>query len=269
MNDYQRLSLENIDEGRIKILSLNRAEKLNAVDLLMFEELSHCLKTLKKDKSLRAVIFSAKGDDFCTGIDISTFKKGPMAVLRLLKKWLPGQANLAQKVSFLWRTLPVPVICVINGRCYGAGLQMALGSDFRILNSNAKLSIMEGKWGLIPDMAGTLGLIENTSLTHAKYLAMSGDEISAHEAKDLGLAFKVTDTPLEDAIALAKKLSQNSPDAIAAIKKLYQKAAYQSQAKTLALETWYQIKVLFGKNRSQKIKMSQGKKAHFYPRQNW
>jgi enoyl-CoA hydratase/carnithine racemase len=273
MKHYSRLKLTWLEQGRVCLLALNRPEKLNAVDLLMFDELVDCIQSLKKDRSLQAVILSAEGEDFCSGIDISSLLNKKSAVWRLLKKLLPGNANLAQKVSSLWRSLPVPVISVINGRCYGAGMQIILGTDFRILNSNAKLSIMESKWGLIPDMAGTLGLLEEIGASKAKYLAMSGDEIDAVAAKKLGLAFAVSKEPMAAATSLVGRLIKNSPDGNAAIKKLYNRAYLPNRRSILSLETWYQIKVLLGRNRAKKVTMSLDKqssqKHSFYPRQKF
>lgn len=251
-----RLTLQWLENETIAEVKLNRPEKVNAIDLEMFRALVGCIKKLKHNRRLRVVILSARGDHFSSGIDVKSMLHKKSSVLLLLKKWLPGNANLAQKVSSLWRDLPVPVVSVINGRCYGAGLQIVLGTDFRILNSNAKLSVMEAKWGLIPDMAGTLGFLESVNAMDAKFLAMCGEEFDAKAAKEMGLAWQVSESPEKDAFLLAKKLSANSPDAIAAVKKLLNRAYLANKRQVLGLETWYQVKVLFGRNRAEKVKMS-------------
>ena len=147
MND-KRVSLQ-IDNC-IAIVTLDRAAKRNALDMAMFKAIDKISRQLKRDRNIRAVIVQAKGEDFCSGLDIKSVMGKKSSVLSLLSKWLPGQANLAQRVSYNWRKIPVPVIMVIQGRCWGGGLQIALGADFRFATPTASFSIMEGKWGLIP-----------------------------------------------------------------------------------------------------------------------
>ena len=129
---------------------LNRAAKHNALDIDMFTAIASAQKQLAKNRRLRAVILSGEGEDFSSGLDVKSLMKDRSGTLKLLWKWLPWRANLAQIVSVGWRRLPVPVIAAIHGRCWGGGLQIALGADFRIVTRDASLSIMEGKWGLPP-----------------------------------------------------------------------------------------------------------------------
>jgi enoyl-CoA hydratase/carnithine racemase len=176
------------------------------------------------------------------------------SALSLLAKWWPGKANLAQRVSCNWRRIPVPVIMVIHGRCWGGGLQIALGADFRFASPSASFSIMEGKWGLIPDMGGNLALRELVAKDVAMRLAMSAEVIPAQTALDYGLISEVSDDPLESAKQFAALISERSPDAVAAVKKLYQQNWFKAEWKMLARESCYQLRLLLGKNQSRAVK---------------
>ena len=162
--------------NHIAHVKLNRADKLNALDMAMFIAIRSTIKQLRKNRTIRAVIVSGNGDDFCSGLDVKSIMKSPMSMVKLLFKALPWRANLAQVVSTGWQDIPAPVICAIHGRCWGGGLQIALGGDFRISTPDASISIMESRWGLIPDMGGTLALKELLSLDKAKELAIVNEE---------------------------------------------------------------------------------------------
>ncbi len=239
-------------ENDIAFVDFNRAEKHNALNMDMFKAIKQTIKTLKKDRNIRAVIVQGKGVDFCTGLDVRSVMKSPSNAVKLLFKFLPGQSNLAQYVSTGWQEIPVPVIMVLHGRVWGGGLQIALGADFRIADEKAMFSVMEARWGLIPDMGGTLALKELMPTDKAKLLAMTGREFSAKQAAKLNLVTKVSDSPLDAAKKLAEEIAQQSPDAVAGVKKLYKNAWWHSKGFALARESWYQIKVMAGKN--QRIK---------------
>jgi enoyl-CoA hydratase/carnithine racemase len=239
--------------NNIAHVKLNRADKLNALDMPMFIAIRHTIKTLRKNREIRAVIVSGNGDDFCSGLDVKSIMKSPMNMLKLLFKVLPWRSNLAQVVSTGWQAIPVPVICVIQGRCWGGGLQIALGADFRFATPDSSLSILEGKWGLIPDMGGTVALRDLIAVDQAKKLAMTAEMFNGEQALALNLVTEITTTPLEDAQAFALSLMSKSPDAIAANKKLYNKSWKGSKGWALFRESYYQIRVLMGKNVHRKI----------------
>lgn len=245
--------IECVIKDQVAYVSLARPEKRNALDMVMFRELDKAIKSLRRVRSLRAVIVSGQGEDFCSGLDVKSVMASAKNPLRLLFKWLPWRSNLAQRVSTGWRTIPVPVIAVIHGRCWGGGLQIVLGADIRIATPDATLSVMEGRWGLIPDMGGTLALREHCRLDIAKELAMTAKIISAEEAQKLGLITHVTDQALDKAEALIDDLKSHSPDAVAGVKKLYNKSWTGSQDMALLRESWYQIRILIGKNSRIKV----------------
>jgi len=239
-------------KDHIAHICLSRAEKHNALDIDMFKAIDSSIKTLRKKRDIRAIIVSGDGEDFCTGLDIKSVMRSPANAVRLLFKWLPWRANLAQRVSTGWRELPVPVIMAIEGRCWGGGLQIALGADFRIAHPDASLSIMEGKWGLIPDMGGTLALRTHLNQDVAKKLAMTAEEFTGEQALALGLVTELDDQPLAKAWQLAEQICRQSPDAVSAVKRLYNKSWWSGPGAALARESAYQLRILAGKN--QKIK---------------
>jgi enoyl-CoA hydratase/carnithine racemase len=256
-------------EHHVAKVVLNRPAKHNALDLEMFNAIASVQKILSREKALRGVVISGAGVDFCTGLDIKSLMKNRAGMVKLLWKWLPWRANLAQQVSVGWRKLPVPVFAAIHGRCWGGGLQIALGADFRYVEPGASLSIMEGKWGLIPDMGGTLALREITPRDQAMLLAMSAQEFSGARALKMGLATVVTNDPLHDAAAEALELTDRSPDAIAAVKRLYRKSWSSGNGKTLARETAYQIRVLAGKNQRIAVRRQMGEDSGYELPYRW
>ena len=270
---------QNIDKSielqisdNIAYVSFNRAKKHNALDMAMFYAIRETINDLRRNRSIRAVIVTGKGEDFCSGLDIKAVMKSAKAPLQLLFKWLPWHANLAQYVSVGWRKIPAPVIMVFHGRCWGGGLQIALGGDFRIASPDASIAVMEARWGLIPDMGGTLALRELLSLDNAKELAMTGETISGEQALNYGLVTHVDANPSEKALQLARAICHQSPDAVAATKKLYNKSWWSKPGFALARESYYQIKILLGRNRKIKSynQLHQDEKPReFVNRQNW
>lgn len=204
-----------VDHKGIARVVLSRPDKLNALDLPMFEAIAEEASSLKKDKSLRAVILSGAGRAFCTGLDVKTMLKNhPKKTMnRLLERpsgysTTSANANLAQDVGYLWRSLPVPVIASLHGMCFGGGMQIALGADFRFATPDCKLSIMEAKWGLIPDMSASVTLRELVRIDVAKELTMTGRVLSGEEAASLGLVTRCVDDPMAEAETLANEIMQ-------------------------------------------------------------
>jgi enoyl-CoA hydratase/carnithine racemase len=231
-------------ENQIALVQLNRPEKHNALDLDMFRAIVQTQKKLARESGVRAVILSGSGIDFCTGLDAKSVMKDRTGALRLLWKWLPWRANLAQRVSVGWRRLSVPVFAAIHGRCWGGGLQIALGADFRIATPDASLCIMEGKLGLIPDMGGTLAVRELMERDHTMWLTMTAGEFSGERALELGLVTELAEDPANRALEMAAQLVRRSPHAVAAVKRLYRKSWSGSSGAALARETAYQLGVI-------------------------
>ena len=239
--------------------------------MAMFKAIDKISRQLKRNRKIRAVIVQGEGEDFCSGLDIKSVLSQKSSVLSLLAKWLPGQANLAQRASYNWRKIPVPVIMVIQGRCWGGGLQIALGADFRYATKEASFSVMEGKWGLIPDMGGNLALREIVAKDVALKLAMTAEVIPAQTALELGLITGVSDEPLQQAMQLAGQITERSPDAVAAVKKLYQQNWFRAEWLMLARESYYQVKILLGKNQTRAVKrqLNPEKNISYLARKKW
>ena len=240
--DSERV-LITIEDG-IAIVTLNRPDKYDGLDMPMFEAITRAAKTLKKDRSVRAIILNGAGDAFCSGLDVKTVSKNPVNFLKLLVK--PGRriSNLAQNVGYLWRDVPAPVIAVTHGYCFGGGFQIALGADFRFSTSDCEFSIMESKWGLIPDMSLTVTLRELVPIDLAKELTMTARRFDGTEAKAMGLVSRVSDDPMAEAMNFARELAERSPDAVAASKLLFNRSWNATDRTALDWETKLQKKVL-------------------------
>lgn len=240
-----RVTRIDLGDGVVHVL-LSRGSKMNALDMPMFEAIQKTAAELSKDKSVRAVILSGEGKSFCAGLDVKSMASSPVAFTeKLLKKPAMTEiSNLAQDVGYLWRMIPAPVIACIHGVCLGGGFQIALGCDFRICTPDAQFSIMESKWGLIPDMSGSVTLRELVRIDVAKELTMTGRVFDGLEAKELGLVTRVAEDPMEASIALAKLIAKKSPDSTAMTKRLFQETWTVDDATALDTETRLQTKLL-------------------------
>ncbi|MGB0895386.1 MAG: crotonase/enoyl-CoA hydratase family protein [Parashewanella sp.] len=257
----------SINDG-IAQVTLSRPQKHNALNMDMFRALDNVISQIGKNKMIRVVIVTGAGESFCSGLDIKSVLSNPRNALSLLWKWLPGNPNLAQRVSIGWRRLNVPVIMALHGNCWGGGMQIALGADFRIAAPDCSLSIMEARWGLIPDMGGTIGLNECVAIDQAMKLAMSAETLDAQSALSIGLITQVAADPLQSAQQLAQQLVDRSPDTNQAIKKMYHsvwsKNNWRNERQILAKETWQQIKILLRKNQKIAVKRELGNKDISY-----
>jgi enoyl-CoA hydratase/carnithine racemase len=252
-------------DGGTATLSLNRPDKHNGVDELMLKGVLRAQKQLKRRRDLRAIIVRGEGPSFCAGIDAKAFMGSPWrAALSLGSLWAPWR-NVFQTWSIGFRELGVPVIAVIHGNCFGAGIQLALGADIRIARPDARVSIMEARLGLVPDMGGPTLLRELVPLDVAKELTMTGRILSGSEAHALGLVTHVSDDPGAHAAALVAELSTRSPDAVAASKFLLQRAWGASEHTSLAHERVYQRRVIGRPNQQRALRESQSQRARKDP----
>jgi enoyl-CoA hydratase/carnithine racemase len=220
MHDRVKMTIE---EG-IADVRLVHAAKMNTFDHEMFDALTEAGTKLSADATLRAVVLSGEGRAFSAGIDLETLRRmtaaGGDPRVRKLAERTYGIANWAQHVVWLWRELPVPVIAAVHGVAFGAGFQLALGADMRYVASGTRLSIMEVKWGLVPDMAG-IQLMRHLSRDDvARELTYTGRIFSAEEALAYGLATRVVEDAHAEAMTVAREIAQKSPDAIRAAKRL-------------------------------------------------
>ncbi|MDP6980970.1 MAG: crotonase/enoyl-CoA hydratase family protein [Myxococcota bacterium] len=238
-------------------IRLNRADKMNALDPAMFQALSEAGKSLAADPDVRAIVLSGEGRCFSAGLDTSNFasmagggdstpKESDSAASSnpFAAKPDGSIANVFQQPAWVWQDHPVPVIAAVHGVTYGGGLQIALAADIRFVAPDARLSVMEIKWGLVPDMSGTQTLRNLVPLDVAKELTFTGRVISGTEAGELGLATHVSDTPREDAMALALEIAGKSPAAVRASKQLLNRTVVGEYEAGLDLEAELQRQVI-------------------------
>lgn len=243
-------------EQHIAYVTLNRADKHNGLDKQMIVDLIQVANRIKKDKSIRCIILQGAGASFCAGLDFNYVAKNPSMIAKFFIKLPWRKDNMFQRVSHVWRDLSVPVIAVVHGNCFGAGMQIILACDYRIATPDANLSILEMKWGLIPDMSGMVTLSRLTRIDIAQELTMTGRFFSGLEAEQYGLVSKVSETPLREAQLLAEKICQQSPDAIAATKYLFKKTWKKDTRMALFWERITQLRLLGRRN--QRIAMQNG-----------
>lgn len=212
----QRVSIE-MQDG-VADVRLARPDKMNALDPAMFAGIIDAIATLGGMAGLRAVVLSGEGRAFCAGLDMASMAGAGSGVE--LAARTHGLANDFQQVAWGWRMLPVPVIAAVHGVAFGGGLQIAAGADVRIAAPDAKLSVMEIKWGIVPDMAGFAlwrGTVRDDALREAAYTARTFD---AAEAQALGFVTRLADDPHAEAMALARAIAGRNPHAIRAAKRL-------------------------------------------------
>lgn len=230
----------------IATVYLNRPDKRNAMSFALLKELVSTAKAIKKDRDIRCVILTGEGNVFSAGIDLSDLnnpKNSAFAIWELVK---PGQ-SLFQKAFLTWQNLPVPVIAALEGYCFGAGMQLALASDIRISHPETKMSIMESRWGLVPDMGLTRSLKGLISVDLAKELTLTARVFDGNYAKEIGLVTHLSDSPLEKAHEIAAEMLQRSPDALTAAKRVLDAMEHQPE-KSLRLEksgnlNYYLVKI--------------------------
>ena len=216
----ERVSIE-MEDGGVAQVRLTRGDKMNALDPEMFARLLEAGQWLHEAKGLRAVVLSGEGRAFCAGLDLSSFGRKHDPDEPDLTERTHGNANRAQQVAMQWRKLPVPVIAALHGVCFGGGLQIASGADIRVVAPNARLAIMEMRWGLVPDMGGFAlwrGLVRGDALRELVY---TNREFSGSEALALGLATFVEADPLARAQVIAREIARRNPESVRAAKRLF------------------------------------------------
>lgn len=249
----------------IATVYLNRPEKRNAMSFALLNELVKAAQQIEKDRSIRCVILTGEASVFSAGIDLADLnnpKNRAYAAWELIK---PGQ-SLFQKAFLIWQQLPVPVIAAIEGYCFGAGMQLALAADIRIAHPDTQMSIMETRWGLVPDMGLTRSIKGVIGLDLAKELSLTARIFKGEYAKQIGLVTHLDSQPLLKAQSIAEEMRQRSPDALAAVKQVLDAMEHQPK-RSLRLEKIWQLKLLLGKNSQIARKKDKNPELEFLPRQ--
>lgn len=215
-----RVSIK-ISEG-VADVRLARPDKMNALDPAMFAGIIAAIARLEKEPGLRAVVLSGEGRGFCAGLDMASMAQAGLGAdtgFDIMAR-TQGLANDFQQVAWGWRTLPVPVIAAVHGVAFGGGLQIASGADIRIAAPGTRLSVMEMKWGIVPDMAGYALWRGNVRDDVLRELAYTAREFTAEEAQGFGFVTRIAEDPHPEALALARAIAGRNPHAIRAAKRL-------------------------------------------------
>ncbi len=263
MSDLVRLEVRD----HVAEVLLDRPDKLNAINHDMWAAIGETGESLASDRELRAVILSGAGRGFCAGLDMASFADMQRRDDRLegegdrggsitggLKSLAGRSENFFQRAAIVWKRIPVPVVCALHGVAYGAGAQVALGADIRIAAPDLRLSILEIKWGLIPDVGITQTLRDLVPLDVAKELTFTGRILDADAAHALGLVTRIAEDPLAEARALASEIAGKNPDAIRAGKRLLDESWHAGEREGLELEARLQAKLLGSPNQVEAIR---------------
>lgn len=237
MTERVTISVEN----HIADVRFNRPDKMNALDPEQIDAIIGATDQLAEMKDVRAIVLSGNGKGFCAGLDMSSFSNPNTATSLIDRSY--GNANKYQHVVMQWRRLPAPVIAAIHGPCVGGGLQFASAADIRIATPDAKLSIMEMRWGLIPDMGSYSTWRSFVRDDILRELTYTNRIFTGEEGKELGFVSHLADDPHARAMELAAEIAGKNPDAIKAAKRLMNKLPDMSEDEILMMESVEQDKV--------------------------
>ena len=237
MTELVIISIEN----HVADVRFNRPDKYNALSHDMIAAMANAINRLAMESAVRAVVVSGEGKGFCAGLDFENFaamqSKEGNKITSLTDRYENRITNIFQHVAYGWKQLPMPVIAAIHGAALGGGCQIALGADIRFCAPDAKFSIMEMKWGLIPDMSASQTIRDLVSIDVAKELIFTGKMINGEEAARLKLVTRVCEKPHEEAMILAREIASQNPDAVRAAKKLLNEVWHGDSARGLLLES--------------------------------
>jgi enoyl-CoA hydratase/carnithine racemase len=232
----------------VATVTLTRADKHNALDVDMFEQIIGAADRLSSESGVRAVVLHGAGPSFSSGLDVVSIMAAGNGLDGLSDRVRGDVPNWFQRAAHAWLELPMPVVAALHGNCFGGGLQIALGADIRIAAPDTRLSVMEVKWGLIPDMSITRTLPRLVGIDVAKELTFTGRVFDGAEAARLGVVTRVADDPLAAARKLAAEIAARSPDAVRAAKRLYDESWTGDAQRTLALEAELQLGLIGSPN---------------------
>lgn len=256
---HDRVVLQT-DSSGVAQVRLSRPDKMNALDTAMFDGIIAAGAALQEVRGLRAVVLHGEGRAFCAGLDMARFgnmaEGGASAIAGLaeLQDRTHGLANRYQQVGWQWRELAVPVIAAVQGVAFGGGLQIALGADMRLLAADARMSVMELQWGLVPDMAGVPLLRELVRADIVRDLVFSARVVAAQEACSIGLGTRICDDPLAEALAIAHAIAGRNPDAVRAAKRLMNQMFDGDAASLLMAESVEQQRLVGSPNQRETVR---------------
>lgn len=258
--DDERVRIE-IEDG-VAVARMVRGDKHNGLDWPMFLGLDDAVTRLNEAEGVRAVVLCGEGRSFCAGLDWAAFAPDGEAaqIADVFQRRDGDEANLAQRVVYGWLRMPVPVVAALQGVCYGGGCQLALGADIRIAAPDTRMSVMEIKYGLVPDMAITKTLPSLVRADVAKELVLSGRVVEAEEALALGLVTRLADDPFAAAHELAREIASKSPDAVRADKRLLNRVYQPPVTDSLAMEASLQGELIGSPNQMEAVDAAMNKR---------
>ncbi|RBP49368.1 crotonase/enoyl-CoA hydratase family protein [Arenicella xantha] len=276
INDRIELTVDN----HIAHVRLARPEKMNALDVKMFEAITMVGEQLKSDRSVRVVVLSGDGGNFCAGLDKSNFtsileKAGSSKssepessdsdnLVTNLAKRTHGIANAPQYAAWMWRELPMPVIAAVQGVALGGGLQIALGADFRYGSADSRYSILELKWGIVPDMSSTQIMRHLVRDDVIRELTYTAKIFTAEQAKEWGFITDIVADPLAHAMQTAADIVAKNPHAIRSAKRIIDQSYYLDQAQGLLMESEEQDQIMGQPNQIEAVMATlQGREPNF------
>lgn len=255
MSERVTISVEN----HIADVRFNRPEKMNALDPEQIDAIIDATDKLAAMKDVRAIVLSGNGKGFCAGLDMASFTQSSTTGSLTDRSY--GNANKYQHVVLQWRRLPAPVIVAIHGACVGGGLQFASAADVRIATPDSKLSIMEMRWGLIPDMGSYTTWRSFVRDDILRELTYTNRIFSGEEGKELGFVSHLADDPHAKAMELAAEIAGKNPDAIKAAKRLMNQLPDMNEDEILMMESAEQDKVGKGPNQKEAVMAFMQKRA--------
>ena len=201
-------------DGGVAVVTIDRQDALNALDVATLTELRDRLRELAADSEVRAVVLTGAGEKaFVAGADIK-YMSG------LDREQAAAWGALGHEAATLLETMPKPAIAAINGFALGGGCELALACDLRYASSRAKLGQPEINLAIVPGWGGTQRLARVCGIGVAKDLILTGRTIDAAEALRVGLVNEIADPVLERALETARELTTKSPAALAVAKRL-------------------------------------------------
>ena len=265
-----RINVEVSDH--IARVTLARPEKMNALDPAMFQAIPMVGEQLRADSSVRVVVLDAQGDNFCSGLDKASIAAlmnpdasgdDTLTVSKLATR-THGIANAPQYAAWMWRELPMPVIAAIDGITFGGGLQIALGADMRYATANSTFSILEMKWGIVPDMSSTQIMRHLVADDVIRELTYTARIFSAEDALKWGFITQIVEDPVAHALSIAEQIVAKNPHAVRAAKQIIDKANYQTQAEGLLFESEQQDQILGTPNQIEAVMAQMQKRSPNY-----
>ncbi|NLR73081.1 crotonase/enoyl-CoA hydratase family protein [Novosphingobium sp. ERN07] len=258
MNFHDRVTVTV--ENHVAHVLLDRADKMNALDDAMFEAIIAAGHYLHTERGVRVVVLSGAGRSFCAGLDLSSMGQADRWGEGGLAERTHGNANRAQQAAMVWRKLPMPVVAAVHGVCFGGGLQVASGADIRFIASDARLAVMEVKWGLVPDMAGYVLWRGNVRDDMLRELTYTHREFNGEEAVRFGFATHVSADPLADAMKLAQEIASKSPTAVRGAKMLSNRTPDMTVDEVLMAESIAQHELMYSKNQMEAVRAGMEKR---------